>query len=399
MSHEEFRKLLGGYATNTLTESERQALYHAALEDQELFDALHQEQALKDLLDDPVSRAQIQNALEQPEPPRTRGAWWTRWWTWTGAASAVAAAVLIVAVTRSRPPEPVQDRVSLDATRPVDAAPPAEKRESDAEVKTVPSPPLISSQSTRARTSKRDSDTPAARHAVQENAAGARNERKDEIAAAPPPVSAPGAISPAPSLPPAAQTAQQVQPEALPNQTRASDSQAMSQQASNSAVESLRDKKQNQVAQSQLSAGVVGTLKSEPVGYSVLKREPGGAYRPLAPNIPLQNGDAVRLKVAPILSGYLSLSRMNASGDWIRIFPADGPGLRVNTNTSYTIPEVAINVTGADQRLRITLVPASDFAGYALSRNKAKVAPMKKESSAVNASLDVYVTIAPGKVP
>ena len=107
MTNDEIRKLLGGYATNTLTETERQALFEAALEDQELFDALHQEQALKDLLADPVSRAQIRQALEKP-----RAAWWSRWWTWTAAASAVAAAVLVVAVTRSHTPEPIQQYAS-----------------------------------------------------------------------------------------------------------------------------------------------------------------------------------------------------------------------------------------------------------------------------------------------
>ena len=43
----DLEKLIGGYATNTLTESERKLLFEAALEDQELFDALQQEQALK----------------------------------------------------------------------------------------------------------------------------------------------------------------------------------------------------------------------------------------------------------------------------------------------------------------------------------------------------------------
>ena len=93
---DEIRKLLGGYATNTLTETERRTLFEAALDDQELFDALQKEQALRDLLDDPVSRVQIRQALDKPAP----AAWWSRWWTWTAAASAVAAVVLIVAVTR-----------------------------------------------------------------------------------------------------------------------------------------------------------------------------------------------------------------------------------------------------------------------------------------------------------
>ncbi len=40
MTQDEIRKLLGGYATNALTADERRMLFEAALEDQELFNAL-----------------------------------------------------------------------------------------------------------------------------------------------------------------------------------------------------------------------------------------------------------------------------------------------------------------------------------------------------------------------
>ena len=59
MNREEIRKLLGGYATGTLTPEEQQALFAAALEDQELFDALGREQALRDLLRDPAAKGGI----------------------------------------------------------------------------------------------------------------------------------------------------------------------------------------------------------------------------------------------------------------------------------------------------------------------------------------------------
>src|ERR1700730_15248086 len=102
MTSEQARKLLGGYATNSLTEAERKALFEAALDDQELFDALQQEQALKELLADPISRNQIQQALADAPVSRAAGAaWWSRWWAWGGMAGAVAATVLIVAVIRS----------------------------------------------------------------------------------------------------------------------------------------------------------------------------------------------------------------------------------------------------------------------------------------------------------
>lgn len=64
MSEDGLEKLLGGYATDTLTESERTALLTAALHDQMLFDALADEQALKELLLDPAARQRILAALE-----------------------------------------------------------------------------------------------------------------------------------------------------------------------------------------------------------------------------------------------------------------------------------------------------------------------------------------------
>lgn len=68
------RKLLGGYATGTLTEEERQALFAAALEDQELFNALAEEETLRQYLGDPQFRNDLQEAIvlqeaiAEPEP-------------------------------------------------------------------------------------------------------------------------------------------------------------------------------------------------------------------------------------------------------------------------------------------------------------------------------------------
>jgi hypothetical protein len=61
---EDIRKLLGGYATGTLTEEEREALFGAALQDQSLFEALADEQALKELLDNPTARGELLRAAD-----------------------------------------------------------------------------------------------------------------------------------------------------------------------------------------------------------------------------------------------------------------------------------------------------------------------------------------------
>jgi hypothetical protein len=73
MRPEEIRKLIGGYATGTLTEAEREALFAAALDDQELFNELAGEESLRELLSDPAARAEMLAAVA----PRPRvWAWW-----------------------------------------------------------------------------------------------------------------------------------------------------------------------------------------------------------------------------------------------------------------------------------------------------------------------------------
>jgi len=61
----EIRKLLGGYATGTLTDEERNLLFSAALEDQELFNALADEEALRELLAEPATRQVLLEELQR----------------------------------------------------------------------------------------------------------------------------------------------------------------------------------------------------------------------------------------------------------------------------------------------------------------------------------------------
>jgi hypothetical protein len=66
---------MSSYATGSLTESERKLLFEAALDDQELFDQLAREQALKELIDQPGARDRLIAALAPAETSRARGAW------------------------------------------------------------------------------------------------------------------------------------------------------------------------------------------------------------------------------------------------------------------------------------------------------------------------------------
>ena len=173
MSPEDIKKLLGGYATGTLTAEERQALFAAALEDQELFDALAREQSLRDLLRDPAARAELLSALDTLAS-RTGGFWqWLRRPAVAGLAMAGVAAIAIVAVwqgTRVAPLKPAEPVIVADLKRP----------------EPVPglssAPPVAPARQPEASTRTKAGDAPAA----------AMTDKKTTLAIAPPP--APAAI-------------------------------------------------------------------------------------------------------------------------------------------------------------------------------------------------------------
>ena len=80
MADHELEHLLGGFAANTLTPEERKQLYAAALHDQQLFTALADEQALKELLANPDVRRRLLQALQHTSPTATGGT--DTWWGW-----------------------------------------------------------------------------------------------------------------------------------------------------------------------------------------------------------------------------------------------------------------------------------------------------------------------------
>jgi hypothetical protein len=129
MKPEDIQKLLGGYATGTLTPEEQQALFAAALDDQQLFDALAKDQSLRDLLRDPSARAQVLAAIDDHPLP-----WWkAHRWVLAGATVAATLAVATgVYLTRPKPIAPLppvlvaQSEQPEPPTSPVPAArPPA----------------------------------------------------------------------------------------------------------------------------------------------------------------------------------------------------------------------------------------------------------------------------------
>ncbi|MCP5116578.1 MAG: hypothetical protein GY953_37595 [bacterium] len=127
MRPEEAEKLLGGYATGSLTSEERQALFAAALDDQKLFDTLADEEALRDALSDDTFRRELIATLSQTKPSLVGrfAAWWQRpsALAWAGACAAVVMAAVIVHQLGDPTQPPPQDiaMVSKQKVAPVPA--------------------------------------------------------------------------------------------------------------------------------------------------------------------------------------------------------------------------------------------------------------------------------------
>jgi hypothetical protein len=120
---DDVRKLLGGYATGTLSEEEKQLLYDAALHDDKLFAALADEQALKELLDDSAVRAQLLRATE--EPRFSLGGAFREWFDRPKAKALIATGAVLLAI------------IGFNTSRQTVE----EKPEQVAEVRTPASPP------------------------------------------------------------------------------------------------------------------------------------------------------------------------------------------------------------------------------------------------------------------
>ncbi len=148
MKREDIEKLLGGYATGTLTDQERRALFDAALADQALFDALAGEEALREVLDDPRCRRQIEQALrEQPAGLLERAAGMIRRpraWALAGTLAATAAIAFVVVRVNHQPQARFQlaQHREVEAPAPVSTPPPRAESERRAAV-TAPARPKL----------------------------------------------------------------------------------------------------------------------------------------------------------------------------------------------------------------------------------------------------------------
>jgi len=335
MNKEEIRKLLGGYATNTLTESERSALFEAALDDQELFDALQQEQALKDVLTDPPARAEIRQALDRPRPARSS------WWNWGGAIATVAAAAVLLIVFWMRP------------------TPLLEKRAEIASAQKPPSPASPSAAIGELKTPLRQAPSALARK----------------------PAAPPHAATPATSAGSPPQPAATTAPAPLPSIPSPLLSQAFPRDQQPAAPPNLA-----QESQIRPQAGVSGGALNRTAivrtifGYSLVKQE--SASKDVVPVLTpdLKRGDLVRVRVSPGEAGVVTLSRIDSAGVWQSF-----GSVSVQANSSYVLPSEPIVVTADPQKFRLTFepVPARAKAAESPAQLSAQLAPAPIEITIV----------------
>jgi len=127
MTEDEIRKLLGGYSTDALSAEERKRLFESALEDQKLFDALEDEDALRELLQDPVVRSQARQALEIAGRRRSYFSW--QRWAVGVAVPAVIAVIVIAVMKRPSEPPPVASKAIAPSEKVAAPSPPEPKIE------------------------------------------------------------------------------------------------------------------------------------------------------------------------------------------------------------------------------------------------------------------------------
>ena len=325
MMTDEIRKLLGGYATDTLSESERAALFEAALEDQELFEALQNEDALRELLADPVSRDQIRQALRPAGLGRSR-AWWRRGWI-VGSASLAVAASIAIALVWQRPP-----------VRPAATVQMAQKVEPKLEAPVPAEPPrTVEKKALRLIRPKVEVAAPAPAAGLvlpeqQQQVPGQQLQPQDQIGQA---------INGVPSL-----------------------------DATKEAVPPLRKE-----ALAPTIAAAVAPLYNGPlVRYSVLRSKAAD--------------DGVRIEVVSQIPGYMALYRANAEGQWQRVYPVNDAEVAIAANTAYQIPDAPIAVRDNREKLRLVIEPAArasfanQLTGGSLNAPRAKALDQKASGPA-----------------
>jgi len=324
MSREEVQKLLGGYATGTLTAEEQQALFAAALDDQELFDALAREQSLRDLLRDPAAKAEVLAALETERQPWYRIPWWRPATIVAAMAGIAALGVLVLWKPAPRPQAVTVAELKRQASvqpEPTPMAPSA--------------PPARAAKPSALRKAQRPGPIPndaVGEHSISvdkkfELESSSVKQSKDEPPQPPPP-----AATPAPAQPPASSVQVAAEAPAPLVQQQSQQGQQVAQSGLRGAVAGAGgadysrlvalDARMLFYGNQEVAAETKAKLKAATarpvlhlgVRYSILRKQANGEMAEVGPETVLAAGESIKLKLTPNDRGSLQVFERDANG-------------------------------------------------------------------------------------
>ncbi len=341
MTPDEARKIIGGYATGNLTRAERQALFEAALNDQDLFDALAKEEALKEVLADPESR---QRLLGQLQPPR-RGIFGDLTaWRWAAAASVALATVVIAVVVIRRPVSPAKAPVLTamsSSSAPLQAAPPP------------PAPP-----------EKRPVPKLESRLAHQRSDLQDQN----EVDKASP-----------------AKVVKEAPPDAAPEHSAPATAVAASAPATAEATSAPAPVSPAADVLKGYQAAALAKDVDEPLRYQVLRRGADGTFTEVPPQTLFETGDAVRLRVFSPAAGMIFLTKgTNLLGSVVT-----EPG------RAYLLPPesaIDLSTSTSETHLALAFTPSQGNRGLMRFRQQAQKREEKPRLSAASGAVAPAMT-------
>ena len=296
-------KLTALYGSGQLSEDERKQLFAAALEDQELFDALAHEDSIRDALLLPGARERVIAGLK---PKRNR------WVAWAGGlAVAAAAAVVFVAV---RP-----------QTQPVTVPPRPE----------VQSPQVKTNAPMEAEVRNEEPTLPKQAKAKQPEAP-----RQMQSLQKAPPVAVAPAIAPLEAS----------KKEGVELKDKAADDQKIMVSASSSSVQVEPSIVGGSLGASNRVAPQARRASSPQPAYSLLRKNSDGAFVSLPSGEALKRGDAVRIAItAPMNGRMIVASAPNRVQD-------------IQAGERYLIPaigEIVLDGTSGELTLRGSFQPTN----------------------------------------
>jgi hypothetical protein len=400
MAERDIEKLLGGFATGTLTEEERKALFEAALGDQQLFDSLADEQALKELLHDPVVRRRVLEALRRAEAKAAES--WSEWlvaWlhrpkTWAVAGGLAVAVLAVTSVTRlleqagplSSQQAVTEEKAPVAAPMaPVAApqAPPASpaKEASRSEMRAKPLPQggkrVAPEEPAFARETGPVREPEAVRDAITEAKQNVPETRKSPPGPEQAKPSATGVVTPgAPAVPLAEAPAPGagLQATTLPPMQAGKARDLFYTKAVETEVAGFRQAEERAgTFKTDTPGRAMPSVAQKPLGlrYSILKRGPEGSFSETDPTGLFTRQDEWRLAVEVNDTGYLYVLKQDSSGIWTVAYPVVSGSeaevdrsAAVQSGTRYVIPAVgAFQLEGPAGATRVLIVVAREPQG------------------------------------